>query len=74
LFCTIYFVDIGTCIGDMPSPPADEDEEIMPEAIADQGPQVQIPDSMHHRPDTIFRLELGDQISALLTEVESTFP
>jgi hypothetical protein len=43
-----------------------QDEE-MPEAMAGQGPRVQIPDM--HRPDTRFRLELGDRLCALLVEV-----
>jgi hypothetical protein len=73
LFCTIYFADIGTFIGDVPPPPADDDEEMMPEAVAGQGPRVQIPDDMCRRPDTRFRLELGDRLSALLTEV-GVFP
>jgi hypothetical protein len=73
LFCTIYFADIGTFIGDPPPPLADDDEDIILEVMASQGPQVQIPDGMHRRLDTRFRLELGDQISALLTKV-GVFP
>jgi hypothetical protein len=34
LFCIIYFVDIGTFIRDMPPGPADDDEEMMAEAMA----------------------------------------
>jgi hypothetical protein len=53
----------------VPLPPTDDGEEMMPKATMGQGPWVQIPDDMHRSPNTRFRLELGDRISALLTEV-----
>jgi hypothetical protein len=69
LLCTIYFVDIGTFTGDVPPPPVDEDEEMIPKATMSQGPQVLIPDDMHRRPNTKFRLELGDRLSTLFIKV-----
>ena len=69
MFCTIYFADICTFIGNMPPPPVDDDEEMMHEVAAGQGPRVQILGGMRHKPDTIFKLDLGDRLSALLTEV-----
>jgi len=41
----------------------------MHEATTSQGPWVHIPDDMHYRPNTRFRLELGDRLSTLLIEV-----
>jgi hypothetical protein len=73
LLCTIYFPDIGTFIGHVPPPPTDDDEEMMHEATTSQGPRVHIPDDMHYRPNTRFRLELGDRLSSLLIDV-GVFP
>ena len=53
----------------MPPPPLDEDDEMMLELAVGQGPRVQIPDDIRYRLDTRFRLELGEQLFALLTEV-----
>jgi hypothetical protein len=53
----------------VPPPPSDDDEKMMHEVAAGQVPQVHIPGAMHCRTDTIFRLELGDRLSVLLTEV-----
>jgi hypothetical protein len=66
---TIYFADIDTFIGDVPPPPTNDDEEMMHEAAMGHIPRVQIPCGMHRRLDTRFRLELGDRLSSLLTEV-----
>ena len=66
--CTIYFVDIDTFLGDVPPPPPYADEEI-PEDVTGQVTRVQISGDMRHRSYTRFRLELGDQICALLVEL-----
>ena len=73
MFCTIYIADIGTFIGDIPPPLAYDDEEMMHEAAMGHIPRVQIPCGMHRRLDTRFRLELGDRLSSLLTDV-GVFP
>jgi hypothetical protein len=52
----------------MPPPPPYVEEEML-EATTGQVPQAHIPGSMRHRLDTRFRLELGDQLCALLVEV-----
>ena len=66
MLCTIYFVDIGTFVGDMIPPPPDDlvDDEEMAEA-ADQGdrpPWVQIPASMRRSVDIQFKMDLGDRL------------
>ena len=71
MLCTIYFVCIGTFIGDMPPPPPDDhvDDEEMVEAMeGERPPQVQIPMGMRRRDDIRFRMELGDQLCRLLVD------
>ena len=83
--CTcIYFVDIGSFDGeDILTPPHDpgmdpDDDQGMPdvedhqEASAERHTPVGasvLPFARHSRPDTRYRMELGDQISALTIEV-----
>ena len=84
MLCTyIYFANIGSFDGDeMPPPPNDlgldpDDDQDMADA-EDQagedtpGPHVaQVSTSVaRRRPDTRFRMELGDQLCALLVEGE----
>ena len=75
MLCTIYFVDIGTFIGDMIPPPpndlgVDVDEEM--EEVENHGkrpnPRVQIPMGMRRRVDIRLRMELGDRICRLLVD------
>lgn len=74
--CIIYFVDIGTLVGDeilaQPNDPGVDVDDEMTE-VEDQG---DIPDhdwvlihaGVRHRSDTRFRMELGDQLCRLLVD------
>ena len=77
MFCTIYFVDIGTFFGDMIPPSPDDlvDDEEMADDV-DQGerpPWVQIPTGMRCRVDFRFRMELHDRLCRLLVD-EGVYP
>ena len=79
--CTyIYFAYIGSLDGDEMSPPLD-DPGVDPDYDQDManvddqagtdrpGPHVtQVPTGVRHRPDTRFRMELGNQLCRLLVE------
>ena len=85
MLCTcIYFADIGYFDGeDMPTPPHDlgvdpDDDQGMPDVEDHQEAGVERhapasasvpPFPRHGRPDTRYRMELGDQLSALIFEV-----
>ena len=85
MLCTcIYFVDIGSFDGeDMPTPPHDpgvdpDDDQGMPDAEDHEEASVErhapagapiLPFARCGQLDTRYRMELGDQLSALIVEV-----